>query len=200
MDESQEPAFQPDSGVLKLRRKESPEETKLRETSKQMKAQHARKIPQKKAKKKKNRQITARTISLTLGPCLLGLMIFGLFLAHQKLNWEILTPEQALLTRNIGMVVFLVVVIVEAFTEDILQGILCLFLPPFTFLYGLFFADAGPIRGLTISILLFLGTEMFLLPDEALVPTVQTTVNDWIQSGQDKLIHPDGRPEAGFEK
>lgn len=190
----------PDPGALRLKRRENPEEEKLREASRSASASvkaSSRKKP--KDPGHRSASLKVKMLGLTLGPCILGLVILGLFLAHQVLEWEILTEEQALLTRNIGLVAFLAVLILEAFTEDILQGVLCFFLLPYTFLYGLFFADAGPVRGLTIAVLIFLGAEMVFTPEEALVPTVQTVVNDWIRSGQDKLIYPDGRPEAGVQ-
>ena len=188
----------PDPGSLRLKPREHPEQEKLREASAAAFASASAK-PHKK-QKRGHPSFAAQVLTLTLGPCLLGLVILGLFLAHQVLEWEILSPEQASLTRNIAIGSFLAVIILEAFSEDLMQGVLCFFLPPYMFIYALFFSDAGPIRGLTIAVLIFLGAEMALQPEEALVPVVQTTLNDWIRAGQDKLINPDGRPDAGYNR
>lgn len=140
-----------------------------------------------------------RFLGMSIGSFLLGSAIFGSFLYHQATDMTILTEQQADTARGMTVVAFLVILIIEAFTEDLLQGVLALFLPPYAFVYGLFFADAGPVRGLTMAMLLFLGAEMYFTPQNALVPIVSNTLNGWIDSGQQKLIDPD-RPEAGFER
>lgn len=196
MSEPSDSQTKPDPGALRLKKRENPEEEHLRQAAEAVSAKpSSRKNPKKSVNRSGSR--TLRLLGLTLGPCFLGLIVLGAFLAHQVLDWQILTPEQARLTRNIGIASFFAVVILQAFTEDLLQGILCFFLLPYTVIYGLFFADAGPIRGLTIAVLIFLGAEMFYTPEEAIVPTIQSAVNNWIQDGQDKLIQPDGRREAG---
>jgi hypothetical protein len=166
--------------------------------------------PSKKAKKKKkgnklkpakeSGKFSMRFMGQSIGSFFVGSLILGLFLYHQATGMEILTPQQANLGRGIAITSFVVILIIEAFTEDMMQGILSLFLLPYSFVYGLLFADAGPIRGLTVAVLVFFGAEMYFTPKNALVPQITKAVNGWIQSGQDKLIYPDGRPEAGFEK
>lgn len=189
----------PKPGVLKLKKRDEPEQAlKSTSTPTKIPSQKQRRA-RKSSSSKRTRSTMFRILGLTLAPCVLGLLVFGIFIAHQVLEWEILSQDQVLLTRNITLAAFLAVIILEAFTEDLLQGILCLFLLPYSFIYGLFFADAGPIRGLTIAFLVFLGAEMYFTPDDAFVPKAQQVINEWIKTGQDKLIYPDGRPEAGFE-
>lgn len=163
----------------------------------------------KKKKKRKKREkkpgaaskkFGLRFLTQTIGSFCVGGLILGAFLYHQATGMEVLTPQQAQVARGIAIVSFMVILIIEAFTEDMMQGILSFFLLPYSFVYGLLFADAGPIRGLTVAVLLFLGAEMYFTPNDALVPTVADTVNGWVRAGQDKLIYPDGRPEAGFDR
>lgn len=161
-----------------------------------------RKLEKKRKKMKPgggSRKFGRRFLGQTLGSFLIAGLLFGAFLYHQAVGLELLTPEQAGLIRGVAVVAFLVILIIEAFTEDMLQGILCLFLTPYSFVYGLLFADAGPIRGLTAAMLVFLGAEVYFTPDQALVPHVTRTINEWIFTGQDRLINPD-RPDAGFER
>lgn len=141
-----------------------------------------------------------RFLGQSIGSFVIGGLLLGAFLYHQATGMDMLSPQQANMARGIAVTSFLAILIIEAFTEDMMQGILCFFLLPYSFVYGLLFADAGPIRGLTVAVLLFFGAEMYFTPDDALVPTVAETVNGWIRAGQDRLIYPDGRPEAGFDR
>lgn len=139
-----------------------------------------------------------RFLGMSIGTFLVAGSAFGAFIYHQVNDLEILTPQQLSMTRGIVVVAFFVILVIEAFTEDLLQGVLSLFLPPYAFVYGLLFADAGPIRGLTMAMLVFLGAEVYFTPDDALVPKTTNTINAWIDTGQQKLIDPD-RKDAGFE-
>lgn len=123
-------------------------------------------------------------------PFFFSLVIFSAFIAHQVLDWQILTHQQALFARNILITSLFVILIIEAFVEDILQGVLCLFVPPYSIMYGIFVADAGPIRGLTLAVLCFLGAEMYYTPDDALVPLLEEKVNGFIKTNQDRLLDP----------
>lgn len=138
-------------------------------------------------------------LGMSIGTFLVASAVFGLFLYHQVNGLTILTPKQADMTRGMTVVIFFGLLVVEAFSEDMLQGILSLFLPPYAFVYGLFFADAGPVRGLTMAMLLFLGAEVYVTPEDALVPNTVATLNEWVESGQQKLINPD-KPNAGFNE
>lgn len=156
-----------------------------------------RKEPKKPKPGKVSGHFGVRFWGMSIGSFLIGSAIFGSFLYHQATGMTILTAQQADTARGVAVVAFFVILVIEAFTEDLLQGVLSFFLPPYAFVYGLFFADAGPIRGLTMSMILFLGAEMYFTPQNALAPKVTNTINEWIVSGQQKLINPD-RPEAGF--
>lgn len=139
-------------------------------------------------------------LSQSIGSFLLGILILGAFIYHQINGLDILTPQQAIMARGITVIAFFVILVIEAFTEDLIQGVLSLFLPPYAFVYGLLFADAGPIRGLTMAMLVFLGAEVFLYENknDALVPKTFSAINAWIENGQQALINPD-KADAGFE-
>jgi len=135
---------------------------------------------------------------MSIGMFLFAGALFGAFLYHQATGLEILTSGQAEMARGITMLSIWVILVVEAFSEDMMQGVLSIFLPPYAFVYGVFFADAGPIRGLTLALLVFLGGEMYFTPNNALVPKITNGVMAWVESTQEKLIQEDTRPDAGF--
>lgn len=190
----------PGESVLRLkpRMEQTPAPVNAAPPPKKKKSKKSKKTKQPKPGKASGR-FGMRFLGMSIGSFLLGAALFGSFLYHQATGMTILTEQQADTTRGIAVVAFLVILIIEAFTEDLLQGVLAFFLPPYAFVYGLFFADAGPVRGLTMAMVLFLGAEIYFTPQNALVPIVSNTINGWIDSGQQKLINPD-RPEAGFER
>ncbi|MGA0332434.1 MAG: hypothetical protein ACO3N7_00385 [Kiritimatiellia bacterium] len=184
----------------------SPENSKLKLKSRKVEEELLSPTPPPPPQQPKNKKpakasgsFRVKFLSSSIGTCAIGCLILGAFLYHQVNGLEILTPEQAIMTRGIAVVAFFVLLVVEAFTEDMLQGILSLFLPPYAFIYGLLFADAGPIRGLTMAMVLFLSSEIYFTQDDALVLKSAATINEWIDSGQQKLINPD-KPQAGYEK
>jgi len=197
MSEEEIPKATPDPGALRLKKKEpaaQPEHVQKKPPP-QKKAEKS----SKKKRKKRSRATLAKYLVRTFGCGLLMLTASGLFLAHQIQEWGLIPNSQAIMARNLTLAAFFILLILEAFYEDLLQGVLSLFLLPYSVVYGVFISESGAIRGLTVAVLLFLGAEMYLTPDEAVVPKVQKEVNSWIRSGQDKLIYPDGRPQAGFE-
>lgn len=200
MSDEETPKAKPDPGALRLKKRESSAETESSPATAAppRKSRSAKKNREKK-RRKKGTVSPGRMLFNTLGSCAVALILLGLFLAHQVLEWDLVPKETALLGRNIFLAVFLLVVIVESFSEDLLQGILCLFLLPYTVFYAVFVSETGPIRGFTIALLLFFAAEMVFTPEEAVVPKVEAEVSGWIKAGQDKLIYPDGRPQAGFE-
>jgi len=191
----------PDPGVLRLKKRDTapPPSPMQAKTRPPVDAGTRSDKKQKKKRKQKPGTSVARALARTLGSCVASLLLFGLFLAHQVLEWDIVPQDTLYLARNITLSALLILLILEAFSEDLLQGILCLFLMPYTVFYGVFVSDAGPVRGITIALLMFLGAEIYFTPDQAVVPKVEAQVSSWIQSGQDALIYPDGRPQAGFE-
>jgi hypothetical protein len=200
MNDDSTPSPKPDPGVLRLRKRDTaPPPSPMQEKTRPPTASGSKPKKKKRKHKQKPGTTVVQALAKTLGSCVIALLLCGLFLAHQVLEWELLPQDTLLLARNITLAAFLVVLILEAFSEDLLQGILCLFLLPYTVFYGVFMSDAGPIRGITIAILMFLGAEIYFTPEQAVVPKVEAQVSSWIRSGQDALIYPDGRPQAGFE-
>jgi len=175
------------------------QESGLVKEPKQAKKNLKKKKPKTKKPASDSKKFGLRFLSQTIGSFLITSLVLGAFVYHQTTGMDLITPSQANLARGIAIASFVALLIVEAFQQDMMQGILCLFLVPYSFVYGLLFADAGPVRGMTVAVLLFFGAEIYFTPDNALVPIVSNTVNSWIRSGQDRLMYPDGRPEAGFE-
>ena len=202
MNEEESPTEEPpkvkaDPGNLRLKKREP--EGKKEPVPEEITIKKQKKRHTKKKRRKRSRASKIRYLVHTFGFGLLLLICFALFLAHQIQEWTLIPDDQALMARNLILVTFFVLLIVEAFYEDLLQGILSLFLLPYSIVYGVFISDSGAIRGMTVAVILFLGAEMYLTPEDAVVPKAQRQINSWIQSGQDKLIYPDGRPQAGFE-
>ena len=125
-------------------------------------------------------------------------LILGALLYHQFEEMTVLSGPQANLVRICFVVGLYVVLLLEAFTQDMMQGLFCVFFPPYAYIYGIFFADAGPLRGFTIAVLLFLGAEMYLQSDDALVYHSIENVQSVIARGRG-LIMDEPRREAGFE-
>ena len=198
MSNDETPVNKPNPGTLRLREKESfdPKAPARRASPKKPAAKKSSKNKQ----KKRNGHSRLRFMLYSFGGGIVGFTVFGLLLAHQLLEWEVVSQSDLLMGRNILLVVFFAVLIIEAFTSDLLQGILCLFFLPYTIFYGIIMCQTGALKGFTIAVVLFLGAEIYFIPDEAIVPIAHKQVNDWIKSGQDRLIYPDGRPQAGFEE
>jgi hypothetical protein len=193
MTSPEEPIRKPDPGVLRLKKNKS-EHTPTPYAEREPSKKQLRKSEQKRKKLKENpvpgSKARLRFLLISATPFAMSVVILGTLLAHQFFSWEVVTHDQAIFARNVLIISFFVVLAIEAFTEDVLQGVLCLFLPPYSIIYGIFVADAGPIRGLTMAIVCFLGAEMFFTPNDAMVPIIQEKVNDFIYTNQRRLLDP----------
>lgn len=119
-------------------------------------------------------------------------------LIYHRVTGQDLLPLYVVNLASISILAgFYVVVLIEAFAHDMLQGILCLFIPPYALVYGLFFSDAGPLKGFTLGLMLFLGAEMYYVPDDALVNQGTKTLSSWV-GGLQALIGGERR-QAGFD-
>jgi hypothetical protein len=189
----------PGGSRLRLKEQERKEPGLIQEPEELRKLREKKRKPKKKKKPaKSSRSFGLRFWGQTIGTFVVSIALLGGYLYHQSMGLQILTPSQAEMVRGIAMVSVLALLILEAFKQDMMQGVICLFLFPYAFIYGLIFADAGPLRGITLAVLMFFGAEVYFTPDNALVPKVSRSVNAWIQQGQNRLIDPD-RPDAGFE-
>jgi hypothetical protein len=83
-------------------------------------------------------------------------------------------------------------ILVPAFLDSWLQGVLCLCVPPYTLYYGLDRLDYFIVRAFYFAVVFALGAEFYFLPGITLVGIVQTEVNDWIVSVR-RLIEDAGR-------
>ncbi|MCC5847098.1 MAG: hypothetical protein JJU29_03310 [Verrucomicrobia bacterium] len=126
-------------------------------------------------------------------------LLLGALLYHQYEEMTILSEPQANLVRLCFVVGLYVVLLLEAFTQDMMQGLFCVFFAPYAYVYGIFFADAGPLRGFTVAVILFLGAEMYFQPKDALVYHAIENVESVIARGRG-LIMDEPRREAGFER
>lgn len=114
--------------------------------------------------------------------------LFGALLYHQVTGQELIPSELANNGRIFLVAAFYVVLVIEAFTQDMLQGLFCVFFPPYALVYGLFFSDAGPLRGLSLALLVFLGAEMYFSPEDALVYETSNKLSELVSRGQGLIM------------
>lgn len=119
---------------------------------------------------------------------LMILVLLGGLLFHRVAGMDFL-PENVTQFLRIALVAgFWLVLMIEAFTEDMMQGLFIVFFPPYAFVYGLLFADFGPLRGITVGLLLFLGAEVYFDPGDALVIHANNWVTGLVDKGQRAII------------
>jgi hypothetical protein len=144
-----------------------------------------------KSRKKKKQVKAGKPKSAILQSVAAFLLIGGLFgamLFHQVTDRELISAEHFHYGRVFLVVAFYIVLVIEAFTEDMLHGLFCVFFPPYALVYGLFFSDAGPLRGLTLAVALFLGAEIYLTPDDSLVIIARDAVSSFVNQGQSLIL------------
>lgn len=187
------PVLIPDGPKLSLKEKKAeapPPVDRHRAVDKRAAKKKRRKRP---AKKKK---VMSAFLESFFALLFVGALGGGLI--YHRVTGQDLLPLYAVNLVSASLVLaFYVVILIESFTQDMLQGILCLFIPPYALIYGLFFSDAGPLKGFTLGLILFLGAEMFFVPNDALVNRGTETVSNWVGSLQ-ALIGGERR-EAGFQ-
>lgn len=146
--------------------------------------------------RKKKRQIKAgKPRSAALQSVAAFLLIGGLMgglLFHQVTGKELISPEYANYGRIFFVVAMYIVLVIEAFTQDMLHGLFCVFFPPYALVYGLLYSDAGPLRGLSLAVMVFLGAEMYFTPEDALVYHVRDGISEFVGQGQ-RLIQDEPR-------
>ncbi len=118
--------------------------------------------------------------------------LFGGLLFHQVSGQALISAEHANYGRILFVVSLYLVLVIEAFTQEMLHGLFCVFFPPYALVYGLFFSDAGPLRGLSLAVIVFLGAEMYLIPGDALVYQVRDGISEFVSEGQ-RLIQDEPR-------
>lgn len=82
------------------------------------------------------------------------------------------------LTRDISAVIVSLLVIFVAFQDGTGQGLLCFFVPFYILYYAFVRLDSYWIRGLFAAVYLALGTELYFMPSEARIVTLQNTLNE----------------------
>ena len=88
-------------------------------------------------------------------------------------------------------------VIVAAFREGYLPGILCLILPPYLLYYAVSRTDMYYIRGAFVAMLVSLACELHYDSERSFLAHVEITFNDVINSGSD-AIHRAGNSGVEF--
>lgn len=148
-----------------------------------------RRTGKKKKKSKKAKVVKPGSAALqSLAGFVFVALLLGGLLYHQIQGLSYLSPEHASLLRIVLVGGFWLVLMIEAFTADMMQGLFCVFFPPYAFVYGLLFSDAGPLRGLTFGILLFLGAEIYFTPKDALALHIRDGVQEIVDKGQSAIL------------
>jgi len=149
-----------------------------------------RRTGEKKSRRKKKAKVVkpgSAALQSLAGFAFVALLLGGL-LYHQVHGLGFLSADHASLLRIVLVGGFWLVLMIEAFTADMMQGLFCVFFPPYAFVYGLLFSDAGPLRGLTFGMLLFLGSEIYFTPGDALALHIRDGVQEVIQKGQSAIL------------
>ena len=114
-----------------------------------------------------------------------GILIF-LLVGGALIGWQYYVGENPgsmkpyLLTRLTLFSIIQLVIILLAFDDGLGQGILCLLLP-FYFLYYIFVRYENlTLRGLFAAVYLAMATELYFIPEQALVTTIQQNINEFI--------------------
>ena len=105
------------------------------------------------------------------------------------LRWgDILSPDTLKSYITCGLIVFGVfylVVVVEAFSQEVFDGMLALFLPPFTVWYLFAKSDSFSLRAIIVSLGIAFGYDIVTVVGGEMV-TLFIAINNWIQGGWEK--------------
>lgn len=141
-----------------------------------------RRTPRRQRKlKQKTRRVRQSRVSAAIKGWLLFLILAALlaFLRFKK----VLPDNLYEYYRLWGMLMlgfFQVVLIVDAFTEDFFQGIMCLLIPPYTVYYLFVVSDAFYLRAVVSALLVAFGWDTALVLHRTAVD-VYWSVTNWIQ-------------------
>jgi hypothetical protein len=97
----------------------------------------------------------------------------------------LLSPEHLDLLKRYGPMLalaFHIMVVVRAFEDSVLQGAMCVLLPPYAFYYLFAFCDLFVLRGLYLGVLAGVGLDTFVVVRELAI-AVNRSVTTWIMSG-----------------
>ena len=98
---------------------------------------------------------------------------------------DLLSPgdlENLIFGGQIAFAVFYLVIVIEAFTEDIFDGILCFFLPPYTFFYLFFKSTSFVLRAVIVALTAAFGKDIAVASYEYIIQLIKE-VADWIEFG-----------------
>jgi len=144
-----------------------------------------------KSRKKKKQVKAGRPKSAFLESLAAFILIGGLLgglLFHQVTGKDLISPEYANYGRIFMVLGLYVVLVIEAFTQEMLHGLFCVFFPPYALVYGLLYSDAGPLRGLSLAMIVFLSAEMYFSPEDALVYHIRDAISGFVGEGQRLIL------------
>ena len=94
----------------------------------------------------------------------------------------------------IGLFVYIMVLIV-AFQDGYLQGILCLLVAPYTIYYAFVRLERPVLTGLVVAMSVSLGAEMHYMKDQATITLVQDALQVFIEGGAQTIENLSAEPE-----
>ncbi len=92
-------------------------------------------------------------------------------------------PDHYYWARLVVLPAVLLWVLIDAFQESYLPGILCIVLPPYLLYYALSRADSYLLRGAFSACLVMVLAEMYFIPEEAVITHGQAMVDSIIRGG-----------------
>ena len=103
------------------------------------------------------------------------------------------------MTRDVSVASASLLVIFVAVQDGTGQGLLSLFVPFYILYYAFVRLDSYWIRGLFAAVYLALGTELYFMPSEARIVTLQKTMNeriDGVSGLMKRASEPPGMPPS----
>ncbi|TAN35971.1 MAG: hypothetical protein EPN23_09710 [Verrucomicrobia bacterium] len=85
-------------------------------------------------------------------------------------------------------------VLIPAFQDTWLQGLLCLFVPPYTVYFALNRLDYFGLRSLYFAVLVALAAEFYFLPQQTLVGMVQRRCTEWAEAVRARISESSAPP------
>lgn len=113
------------------------------------------------------------TVFLLVGGLMVGFQYFAPTLEPYA--------HEYILFRNVLATAAVILIAYSAAQDGIFRGLLCVFFPPYLFLYATGQEESPWLRGIFMGVLLGLCAEAFLLPEKSLILELGPTINSLIE-------------------
>lgn len=125
---------------------------------------------------------------------LMAALLLGALFYDQQWGNMYLSIGNYQLFRNILVGSAYVLLVVQAFQHNMIHGVLCLFLPPYTIIYALMLVDSGALRGFAFAFFVFMGVEWYFTRGASVAMQIVFLFDAMVVEGN-RLIGVAGREE-----